>query len=312
MPDYPDGRSVVVTRPRSNVIHRTDIDHDLARPARRVLVALTVVTLAFPLAQSASAQGEISGRVMVADSNRSPIRGAEASIRTLGRTALSDSSGRFRLKDVPPGRHLVMLRAGGFRPESSIVTMDFDEVVSWDVVLTRTAGTMLPVRVIEASGEPPPAKLVEFLERQKSGIGHFIDRAQLEKAEGGRRQTGDVIALAPGVAVKRGTNKIWVASSRAPRPKTCTFCNRSATPTPGGLNHADFAAGARPACYMDVYLDGAMVFDSQRIENGLFDVNSVPPEHIAGIEVYSSQAQVPVKYSRAMENVCGVVLIWTR
>ena len=294
------------------MIHRADVHHDLARRARRVLVALTVVTLVSPIAQSASAQGEISGRVMVADSSRSLIQGAEASILKLGRTALSDSSGRFRLKDVPRGRHLLMVRAGGFRPESSMVTMDFDEVVSWDVVLTRTAGTMLPVRVVEASGEPPPAKLVEFLERQKMGIGHFIDRAQLEKAEGGRRQTGDVIALAPGVSVKRGSNKVWVASSRAWRPKTCSFCKTSAGTTPSGLNHADFAAGARPACYLDVYLDGAMVFNSQRIENGLFDVNSIPPEHIAGIEVYTSQAQVPVKYARAMDNVCGVVLIWTR
>jgi len=298
------------------VNHSADVDHDLARRTWR-LIALTAVMLVSAFAQSASAQGEISGRVMVSDSSRSPIRGAEVSIVRLGRTALSDSSGRFRLKDVPPGRHLVMLRSGGFRPESSIVTMDFDEVVSWDVVLTRTAGTMLPVRVVEASGEPTPAKLVEFLERQKLGIGHFIDRDQLQKAEGGRRQTGDLIALVPGVAVKRGTNKIWVASSRAPRPKTCTFCkstglSTSAAATPGGFNRADFAAGARPACYMDVYLDGAMVFDSQRIENGLFDVNSVPPEHIAGIEVYAGQAQIPIKYARSMDNVCGVLLIWTR
>ena len=317
MPDYPDRRSVVVTSPRSNVIHRADIDHDLTRRAWRVLVALTVATLVSAFAQTASAQGEISGRVMVSDSSRSLIQGAEASILRLGRTALSDSSGRFRLKDVPRGRHLVMVRAGGFRPESSMVTMDFDEVVSWDVVLTRTAGTVLPVRVVEASGEPTPAKLVEFLERQKLGIGHFIDREQLEKAEGGRRQTGDLIALAPGVSVKRGSNKIWVASSRAPRPTTCTFCpqgtgfSTSAAASPGGLNRADFVAGARPACYMDVFLDGAMIFDSRYVENGLFDVNTVPPEHIAGIEVYSP-AQVPIKYARNMENPCGVVLIWTR
>ena len=318
LPDYPDRRTVVRTSPRSNVIHRADIDQDLTRRGWRVLVAFTAVTLVSTVARSASAQGEISGRVMVSDSSRSLIQGAEVSITRLGRTALTDSSGRFRLKDVPRGRHLVMLRAGGFRPESSMVTIDFvDEVVSWDVVLTRTTGTMLPVRVVEASGEPPSAKLVEFLERQKLGIGHFIDRAQLEKAEGGRRQTGDVIALAPGVAVKRGSNKIWVASSRAPRPTTCAFCpqgtgfSTSAAATPGGLNRADFVAGARPACYMDVFLDGAMVFDSRNVANGLFDVNTVPPEHIAGIEVYSP-AQVPIKYARNMDNPCGVVLIWTR
>lgn len=299
------------------MIHRADIDHDLTRRGWRLLVALTAVTLVSTLARSASAQGEISGRVMVSDSSRSPIQGAEVSIRKLGSTSTSDSSGRFRLNNVPRGQHVVIMRAVGFRAESSTVTIESDEVVSWDVVLTRTTGTVLPERVVEASGEPTPAKLVEFLERQKLGIGHFIDRDQLQDAEGGRRQTGDVIGKAPGVAAKRGSNKTWIASWRSPRPTTCALCpqgtglSTSAAATPGGLNRADFVAGARPACYMDVYLDGAMVFDSRNIENGLFDVNSIPPEHIGGIEVYSSAAQVPAKYNRT-GAACGVVLIWTR
>ncbi len=297
----------------SNVHHIPATRPELTSSA--LLTCVVTAVLFQSLAQNALAQGEISGRVAAADSGRPPLQGAEASIAKLGRTAMSDSSGRFRLRDVPAGEHLLILSAIGFKPESSKVFIDRDEVVSWDVVLTRT--TVLPARVVEAAGEPPPAKLVEFLERQKVGVGHFIDRAQLEKAEGGRRQTGDIIALVPGVAVKRGTNKIWVASSRAPRPTTCAFCSpgggfsTSAAATPGGLNRADFVAGARNACYMDVYLDGAMVFDSRHVENGLFDVNTVPPEHIAGIEVYSP-AQVPIKYARNMENPCGVVLIWTR
>jgi hypothetical protein len=77
------------------------------------------------------------------------------------------------------------------------------------------------------------------------------------------------------------------------------------------LNRADIAAGARPACFMDVYLNGAMIYDSRHPENGLFDVNSVPPEHIAGIEVYTSAAQIPAKYNRTGAG-CGVLLIWTR
>jgi hypothetical protein len=62
---------------------------------------------------------------------------------------------------------------------------------------------------------------------------------------------------------------------------------------------------------MDVYVDGAMVFDSRNPGYGLFDVNSVPPEHIAGIEVYTSGVQVPAKYNRTGGG-CGVLLIWTR
>jgi len=259
------------------------------------------------IGQVVSAQGEISGRVSAADSARPPLRGAQASIGKLGRTAVSDSSGRFRLKDLPAGEHLVVLRAVGFKAESTWVTIDRDEVVSWDVVLARATGTVLPERVITAPGERAPAKLVEFTERREAGVGHFITRDQLAKAEGGLRQTGDIISQIPGVRVRRGSNKIWVASARTTKSGKCAFCPASVLE----LDKADLAAGARPACFMDVYIDGALVYDSRHPENGLFDVNTVSPAHIAGIEVYSSAAQVPAKYNRTGGN-CGIVLIWTR
>lgn len=289
--------------------NRTDNDCDVARGARSAPGTFIVVALlVLSMARVSSAQGEISGRVLSSDSVRIPVPGAEASISKLGRRALSDSLGRFRLKDIPPGEHIVFLRAIGFRSESSVVVIDQDEVVSWDVVLTRSTGTILPERVISGrSSTPTPARLVEFMERREAGIGHFLSREQLAKAEGGLRQTGDLISTLPGVIARRGSNRIWIASSRTTKSGRCAFCAASVAE----LNGADFAAGARPACFMDVYLDGAMVYDSRHPENGLFDVNTVSPEHIAGIEVYASAAQVPAKYNRTGAG-CGVLLIWTR
>jgi hypothetical protein len=197
------------------------------------------------------------------------------------------------------------MRAIGFRPESSNVTIDGDEVVSWDVALSQEAPTALPERVITAP-EQVTARLVEFTERRKAGTGHFIDRSQLAKAEGGVRQTGDVISMIPGVVVRRGSNKTWVASGRAVGTG-CAFCAMSVRE----LSPVDVAAGARPACFVDVYLDGALVFDSRQAREGLFDINSIPPDHIAGIEVYTSASQIPAKYNRT-GNGCGVLLIWTR
>jgi carboxypeptidase family protein len=266
----------------------------------------TCISLMLLPSKVAFAQGEISGRVMASDSGRPPLQGVEASIAKLGRTVVSDSLGRFRFKDVPPGNHLVLLRAIGFNTESSTVFIDRDEVVSANIVMTRATSTVLPERRITAAGDRPPAKLVEFTERLQLGVGHFIDQAQLAKAEGGVRQTGDLISTVPGVVVRRGSNKIWVASGRAVGTG-CAFCSMSAA----ALNRADFAAGARPACFMDVYLDGAMVFDSRHPENGLFDVNTIQPEHIGGIEIYSSASQIPAKYNRTGGG-CGVVLIWMK
>jgi carboxypeptidase family protein len=253
---------------------------------------------------NAWAQGEISGRVIAADSGRPPIQDVEASIPKLGRVAMSDSSGRFRLTDIPPGEYLMVLRAIGFKAESTTVFIDRDEVVSRDIVLTRSTGTVLPERVVTAPEARTPARLVEFMERQKAGFGHFITREQLAGAESGQRLTGDLIALVPGVRVRRGGNKIWVASGRAINAGHCVFCT-------GSVNRVDYEAGARPACYLDVYIDALLVFDSRHPENGLFDVNILQPEHIAGIEVYTSASQVPAKYNRTAGG-CGVLLIWTR
>lgn len=279
----------------------------LSGAGRSVVRAFVAILALLPMSRGALAQGEISGRVVVADSGRPPVPGAEASIAKLGRRVLSDSSGRYRLKEIPPGTHTVVLRAIGFRSESSLVTIDFDEVVSWDRALTRATGTVLPERVVLAPEVRTTAKLVEFTERRKTGVGHFIDRDQLAKAGGGMRQTGDIISQVPGIRVRRGQSKVWVASIRTTKSAKCVFCAASAN----DLDKADFAAGARPACYMDVYVDGAMVFDARHPENGLFDVNTVSPEHIAGIEVYTSTAQIPAKYNRTGGG-CGVLLIWTR
>ncbi len=289
-----------------------NIDYPFARAASRTLFALSVTAmLQSPIPRTASAQGEVSGRVVAADSGRLPVQAAEAAIAKLGRRVLSDSSGRFRLKEIPPGAHTVVLRAIGFKSESSLVTIEFDEVVSWNVTLTRTTGTALPERVVSAAA-PAPAKLAEFMERRETGAGNFITREQLAKAEGGRRQTGDVISQVPGVRIRRGGTKIWVASARTTKSVRCAFCVDTIDDTANSaLNAADFAAGARPACYMDVYIDGVRVYDSRHPELGLFDVNTLSPEHIAGIEVYSSAAQVPAKYDRSGPG-CGVLLIWTR
>ena len=258
------------------------------------------------LGAEAFAQGEIAGRVTTSDSARAAVRGAEAVIARLQRTTSTDSLGGFRFENVPAGVHVVVFRAIGFQAESSTVEIERDDVVSLDIRLEISDATKLPERVVTAREERIPAKLVEFHERQQMGIGHFIDRKQLERAEGGMRLTGDVISLIPGVRVRRGGNKAWIATSRASNPTgTCAFCPSAKLSLP------DWSAGARPACFMDVYVDGAMVFDSKHPEHGLFDVNTLQPEQVSGIEVYSSAAQIPVKYNRTAAG-CGVLLIWTR
>jgi hypothetical protein len=205
-----------------------------------------------------------------------------------------------------------VLRALGFQTDSVFVEVDPNEVVVRDFVLTRLQ--LLPEQRIAASAPPPTGRMAEFYERKKLSNGRFITRDEWLKAENGMRLTGDVIAKLPGVAVKRGGNKAWIATGAraANQGGGCAFCvGGKMGPPPKAPTKADQAAGARPACYMDVYVDGALVFDSTYPENGLFDVNSIPPSQIEGIEVYTSAAQTPAKFNKT-SNGCGVLVIWTR
>jgi hypothetical protein len=266
-----------------------------------------VVGLAVPGALLA--QGEIAGRV-VADSSRLPVAGAQVVIASLGRTIVVDTSGRFRMTGLPPGRHQVSVRALGYHADSTTIEIEFDEVVARDFSLRQQA-QVLPGQQVTAV-QPLTGKMAGFMERQKAGAGRFITREQLSKAEGGMRVTGDVIATVPGVAVKRGGSKAWITSGRiANNAGGCAFCVGGKLGPLMQIDRADWSAGARPACYMDVYVDGAMVFNSKYPENGLFDVNQLRPEMIEGIEVFPSASQVPAQYNRSAGG-CGVMLIWTR
>ena len=274
-----------------------------------VILALTGVMVLTP--RISHAQGEIIGRVLT-DSGRTPVASVRVSIVRLGKSAVSDSTGRFRLTNLPAGDHVVVLRALGYRSDSAEVEIEGSEVAVKDFELYRDP-LALPRREITAPEARHEGKMAEFYERMKAGPGRFVTRDELAKVEGGLMQTGDVLSKVSGVEVKRGSNRAWVASGRAVSANGCAFCSKggSSSRDVGGLNKADFNAGARPACYMDVYIDGVIAFDSTHPENGLFDVNTIPPSQIEGIEVYTSAAQIPARFNRTA-NGCGVMVIWTR
>jgi hypothetical protein len=252
---------------------------------------------------SAQGQGEIRGRIL-ADGGRAGVPDARIALPRLGLEAVSDSAGNFRINGIRPGEYALVLRAVGFRPETTSVEIDPDLVIVRDFTL-RPAVTSLPEQRIE--GEQSPAftgKMGAFNERRKLVNGNFIDRSMIEKDEERGMRTGDVLAKVPGVRVIRGQSKAWIASGRAINNGGRVFGRGS-----GGPSRADLIAGARPACYMDVYLDGVHLASGDSTD--LFDVNSLQLSAIEGIEVYTSASQVPAQYNKTGRG-CGVMLIWTR
>lgn len=149
---------------------------------------------------------------------------------------------------------------------------------------------------VNVSAERPV--IAEFEERRLAGFGHFITRAELEKQA--NRRTSDILARVPGLSVKRGTGGYaWIASSRG-------NIKIEENPRPSAL---DLQRGARPACYSNVYVDGAIVYTSGM--GDLFDINQIGPDQIEAIEFYSGGAQVPSRFNRT-NSACGVLVVWTR
>jgi hypothetical protein len=259
--------------------------------------------------------GRIRGRV-VDDSTGTPIAGARVVLPKSNRAVLTDSAGRYEIAGLAPETTLVIVRAPGFVSDSTTVAVRNRLLVNLELrlayervnVVRAAVAQPLPTVTTEAVVDDTRGRMGEFLERKKMGIGRFIDREMLAKWE--NRKTGDLFATVPSVQVKTGGMKNWISNGRA-NDASCTFCRN---PDMFSIvSEADFSAGARPACYMDVWLDGVRMYQfGFTPPQPLFDVNSISPYSLEGIEVYAGTAQIPAKYNSQFSSGCGVVLFWTR
>jgi len=273
----------------------------LASLATGVLLAAA----GMPNAAGAQAAAEWRGRVL-GDSARQPVTGARVTVPRLELAASADSAGRFVLGGLAAGVHVAVTSALGFRPDTTVLEVAAGEAVVQDVTLARMATPLEQVHVTAPAARSARGKMAEYEERRAAGVGHFLGRELLEKNR--NRRTSEILASnAPGVDVRRGTqSRAWAVSGRAVSAGKCAFCRGGGT-----LDPSDVAAGARPACYMDVWLDGSLVYDSASRGAPLFDLNGIQPDQIEAIEVYTSAAQMPAKLNRTASG-CGAVVIWTR
>jgi hypothetical protein len=269
-----------------------------------ILTITSCLTLMAPSALHA--QSELQGRVL-SDASR-PIVNAIVWIPALALRTVSDSAGKFRIEKIPSGDYLVLARAVGFRPDSTVTSFEPNEALVRDIVLKASVNELPTVAVSGESKVVVRGQLAEYTDRKERGIGHFLDGDVFEKTK--EQRLGDVLSgRVPGIAIARGKGtRAWVTSGRGTSIATCEFCRVSRDSV---LDRVDIAAGAPLACYMDVYLDGMRVYASRAGKMPLFNVNNVDPHNVRAVEIYTSTSQIPPKYVR-MGNGCGVMLIWTR
>lgn len=137
------------------------------------------------LAVPVTASAQVTLTVVVRDSaSGEVVRGAEVIVDAIGRSGMSDENGRAVLRDLPRGRHVVTVRAIGFRPVGTIlepgevaaVTREFHLVREVPVLDSITVRGRVPIRGAGVGAEG-------FEDRRRLGFGRFIDSTTLRANE---------------------------------------------------------------------------------------------------------------------------------
>jgi hypothetical protein len=253
------------------------------------------VMLAIPcLASGSRAQSVFLGSV-VADGDRSPpLPGAEITIPALNLAARTDSLGRFLFNSIPKGLFRINIRRVGYNAIAINARFSGTDTLAADFALDPAAVSLDTVTVEGRTKQY--GKFLEFEDRRAHGGGAFLTRADLDK--GKDRQLGEIVARLPGVRVNRYGSESAVATSRW------------AGGTGRGGDAMDRRRGAPRGCYSQIYVDNVRVFSSSAGE-ALFNINSIPPSTVQGIEYYASRDETPIQYAAPRAD-CGTMLIWTR
>ena len=250
--------------------------------------------LAVCLASAGRAQSVFLGSVVTDGDPSLPLAGAEITIPALNLAARADSLGKFLFKSIPKGAFRVIIRRVGYNAIAINARFSGRDTLAADFALIPSAVSLDTVSVVGEARQH--GKFLEFEDRRTHGGGAFLTRSDLDKQND--RQLGEIVARLPGLRVNRYGAESAVASSRW------------SGGTGRGGDAMDRRKGAPRGCYSQIYIDNVRVFSSDAGE-ALFNINSIPPSTIQGIEYYASREETPIQYASHRAE-CGTMLIWTR
>jgi hypothetical protein len=147
-------------------------------------------------------QGSIRGKVVDRSSN-APLARVELVFLGDNRSVVTDSIGRYAFVALPAGAVQLLIRAPSFPATQIIVALAAGEDLERTIVLdstatAREAAQPLPATVVAAAATEP--RLIDFERRRRLGRGHYLTRADLERAN----SIQDAVRPLRGVAVDCG------------------------------------------------------------------------------------------------------------
>lgn len=261
---------------------------------RAAITAGLSLLVAFGAAASAQSNSVLTGTVVVDGTPSPPLIDAEVAVPSLQLLARTDSLGRFQFNNIPKGTYRITVRRLGYAGLAVNGRFSGKDTLAADFALTPLTVTLDTVSVKGKSAGP--GKFREFEERRVTGFGSFITRDELDKQRD--HPLGEIMTRLSGVRYSRYGSEGAIASHRWAGGRS------------RGGDAFDRQKGAPPGCYAQIFLDGVRVF-SARPGEPLFNINSLEPSSIEGIEYYASSAQTPIQFDPRNAD-CGTVVIWTR
>ena len=257
---------------------------------------LAFAAAVFTASQAGTATAQVlRGRVMEAKSP-SPIPGVF--IRVLGADSLpvaqgvADDSGRFAIEIPRPGQYRIELSRIGYALRlSKLMQMAADQIYELNNIQLATEAVPVAAVPVKAESRVPALERNGFYARKRAGLGHYIDRAAIEKRA--PRITTDLFAGVSGVRLQPKTGGGFYILLR------------------GGVTNRLREGTCTPI----VFLDGVPVnyAPTPGAANNVtpYDFDVLHPDDVEAIEIYRSPAEVPPQYGGA-EAGCGVILLWRR
>lgn len=249
-------------------------------------------------APQAVAQATLAG--FVRDSTGVPVADAQVAVIALNRLTRTDEKGAFLLTDLTPGMRAVSIRRVGFSPFTKLTSIVAGDNEFPAVTLRRLIVKLDTVVTEEQLALRENPLLREMAENMKIGLGKFVLRPELEKLTALR--VDRVFQQIPAFRiVTDGSGHSWIA--RGGRRSLSQQCS----------NLEDRAGAISPPdgnclCFPLVYLDAQPLSIGR---NEVPNINRYAPETLEAIEMYSSAAQAPIRYS-GLNSQCGVIILHTR
>lgn len=266
----------------------------MRRPGPTLSAALLLV-----LAGSGSAlrgqegTASVHGTVRASETGQ-PVADAVVLLDGKEQAAITDSLGRFILRGLDPGQHVLEVSHLGRSSRQDTVEVAAEEAVEVALAV-EVEPVELPGLSVTVEGRRS-GKLAGFYHRMERGAGHYITREEIEAVPGHRMSK--VIRRVPNVNVQP-CDKVSAGTGAAEPPPGCWQVRmRRKAPS------IRFSDRTCPPIY---YLDGSRI-QLPAMEGG---IDAIDSDEVAAIEVYSGPSEIPAHYGGS-DAQCGVVLLWTR